>query len=128
LTRGIENGFVHLPKDAKWLPEYLHELAVFPKGKHDDQVLPALRSGATAQILDWLKQSGREPGGMFQTVAGRARRHPAARRRSRAYPRNARRRRVEVASGSAGWPAAGRESPRRSNMRVPFSGDSGGWL
>jgi hypothetical protein len=29
----IENGFVHLLKDAAWLPEYLHELTVFPKGK-----------------------------------------------------------------------------------------------
>ena len=29
----IENGFVHLPETAPWLGEYLHELAVFPKGK-----------------------------------------------------------------------------------------------
>jgi len=36
----IENGFVHLPKEAAWLAEYLHELTVFPKGKHDDQVPP----------------------------------------------------------------------------------------
>jgi predicted phage terminase large subunit-like protein len=61
-TAMIENGFVHLPKDAAWLPEYLHELTVFPKGKHDDQV------DSTAQMLDWLKQSGREPGGFFQLV------------------------------------------------------------
>jgi hypothetical protein len=62
----IENGFVHLPKDAAWLPEYLHELTVFPKGKHDDQV------DSTAQMLDWLKQSGREPSGFFQLVKERA--------------------------------------------------------
>jgi len=37
-TAMIENGFVHLPKEASWLAEYLHELTVFPKGKHDDQV------------------------------------------------------------------------------------------
>ncbi len=37
-TAMIENGFVHLPKEAAWLPEYLHELTAFPKGKHDDQV------------------------------------------------------------------------------------------
>jgi predicted phage terminase large subunit-like protein len=37
-TAMIENGFVHLPKEAAWLAEYLHELTVFPKGKHDDQV------------------------------------------------------------------------------------------
>jgi len=36
----IENGFVRLPKKAAWLAEYLHELTVFPKGKHDDQVPP----------------------------------------------------------------------------------------
>jgi predicted phage terminase large subunit-like protein len=36
-TAMIQNGFVHLPKDAAWLGEYLRELTVFPKGKHDDQ-------------------------------------------------------------------------------------------
>jgi hypothetical protein len=34
----IENGFVHLPKEAGWRAEYLHELTVFPNGKHDGQV------------------------------------------------------------------------------------------
>ena len=32
-TAMIENGFVHLPKEAAWLAEYLHELTVFPKGQ-----------------------------------------------------------------------------------------------
>jgi predicted phage terminase large subunit-like protein len=54
-TAMIENGFVHLPKEAAWLAEYLHELTAFPKGKHDDQV------DSTAQMLDWLKQAGRGP-------------------------------------------------------------------
>jgi predicted phage terminase large subunit-like protein len=54
-TAMIENGFVHLPKEAAWLAEYLHELTVFPKGRHDDQV------DSTAQMLDWFKQAGREP-------------------------------------------------------------------
>jgi predicted phage terminase large subunit-like protein len=45
-TAMIENGFVHLPKEAAWLAEYLHELTVFPKGKHDEQV------DSTAQMLD----------------------------------------------------------------------------
>src|SRR6516165_5822647 len=31
-TAMIENGFVHLPKEAAWLAEYLHELTSFPKG------------------------------------------------------------------------------------------------
>ena len=50
-TAMIENGFVHLPKEAGWLAEYLHELTVFPNGKHDDQV------DSTAQMLDWFKSS-----------------------------------------------------------------------
>ena len=54
-TAMIENGFVHLPKDAAWLAEYLHELTAFPKGKHDDQV------DSTAQMLDWFKRAGQEP-------------------------------------------------------------------
>ncbi len=45
----IENGFVFLPTEAPWLPEYLHEMTVFPNGRYDDQV------DATAQFLDWFK-------------------------------------------------------------------------
>jgi predicted phage terminase large subunit-like protein len=48
-TAMIENGFVHLPETAPWLAEYLHEVTIFPKGKHDDQV------DSTAQFLDWVK-------------------------------------------------------------------------
>jgi hypothetical protein len=59
-TAMIENGFVHLPNAAGWLAEYLHELTIFPYGKHDDQV------DSTAQLLDWFKQAGREPGGFYQ--------------------------------------------------------------
>ena len=50
-TAMIENGFVYLPKEAPWLPAYLHELAIFPMGRHDDQV------DATSQFLDWFKLS-----------------------------------------------------------------------
>ena len=49
-TAMIENGFVRIPETAPWLDEYLHELTVFPKGKHDDQV------DSTAQFLDWFKR------------------------------------------------------------------------
>src|SRR3982074_1405152 len=45
-----ENGFLHLPEEASWRVEYLHEMTVFPKGKHDDQV------DSTAQFLDWFKK------------------------------------------------------------------------
>jgi predicted phage terminase large subunit-like protein len=48
-TAMIENGFVHIPETAPWLAEFLHEMTVFPNGKHDDQV------DATAQFLDWVK-------------------------------------------------------------------------
>jgi phage terminase large subunit-like protein len=34
-TGAIENGFVHPPETAPWLAEYLYEMTVFPKGKHD---------------------------------------------------------------------------------------------
>jgi predicted phage terminase large subunit-like protein len=49
-TALIENGFVYVPESAPWLAEYLHEMTVFPKGKHDDQV------DSTAQFLDWFKK------------------------------------------------------------------------
>jgi predicted phage terminase large subunit-like protein len=49
-TAMIENGFVYIPQDAPWLAEYLHEMTVFPNGKHDDQV------DSTAQFLDWFKR------------------------------------------------------------------------
>jgi hypothetical protein len=54
-TAMIENGFVHLPEAARWLAQYLHELTVFPHGKHDDQV------DSTAQMLDWYKQGAGGP-------------------------------------------------------------------
>jgi predicted phage terminase large subunit-like protein len=46
----IENGFVYIPQTAPWLAEYLHEMGVFPKGRHDDQV------DSTAQFFDWFKK------------------------------------------------------------------------
>jgi predicted phage terminase large subunit-like protein len=48
-TAIIESGFVHIPETAPWLAEYLHEMTVFPNGKHDDQV------DSTAQFLDWFQ-------------------------------------------------------------------------
>jgi predicted phage terminase large subunit-like protein len=49
-TAKIEAGKVFLPKEAPWLADYLHELAMFPKGRHDDQV------DATAQALLYIGQ------------------------------------------------------------------------
>ncbi|MGB9646343.1 MAG: phage terminase large subunit, partial [Stellaceae bacterium] len=65
-TAMIEN-FVYIPEAAPWLAEYLHELMVFPKGKHDDQV------DSTAQFLDWFKKPF--PGqGIFEFYRMRAER------------------------------------------------------
>jgi len=49
-TAMIENGFVHIPETAPWLAGYLHEMTVFPNGKHDGQV------DSTAQFLDWFNK------------------------------------------------------------------------
>jgi hypothetical protein len=68
-TAMIENGFVHLPEAAPWLAPYLHEVTVFPHGKHDDQV------DSTAQMLDWYKQGAGGPSsnrGIFELYRRRA--------------------------------------------------------
>jgi len=45
----IENGFVHIPEQAPWLAEFLHEMAAFPNGRFD-------QVDSTSQALDWVKQ------------------------------------------------------------------------
>ena len=37
-TVHIENAFVYLPREAPWLAELEHELMMFPKGRHADQI------------------------------------------------------------------------------------------
>jgi predicted phage terminase large subunit-like protein len=44
----METGRVFIPAEASWLPDYLHELTVFPSGRYDDQV------DSTSQALQWL--------------------------------------------------------------------------
>ncbi|HWY71983.1 MAG TPA: phage terminase large subunit [Terriglobales bacterium] len=56
VTSTIKNGFVYLPEKAPWLAQYVHELATFPNGKHDDQ------ADSTSQALDWMKSFLFEPG------------------------------------------------------------------
>ena len=83
-TAMIENGFVYIPETAPWLAEYLHEMTVFPKGKHDDQV------NSTAQFLDWFKRPF--PGqGIFEYYRLRAQssRSSASQNPSRTYGRPA---------------------------------------
>jgi predicted phage terminase large subunit-like protein len=59
-SSSIENGFVYLPEKAEWLPEYLHELTIFPNSKHKDQ------ADSTSQALDWVRQGYWGPGmGIF---------------------------------------------------------------
>lgn len=48
-TNVIEAGRVWLPKDAPWLDIFRHEMMLFPKGKHDDQV------DSLSQFLQWTK-------------------------------------------------------------------------
>lgn len=45
----IENGQVYLAEKAPWLAAYVHEIAAFDNGKHDDQV------DSTSQALNWFK-------------------------------------------------------------------------
>jgi len=48
ITRGydaapmVEAGNVYLPESAPFLGDLLHELSLFPAGKHDDQVDPLM--------------------------------------------------------------------------------------
>jgi predicted phage terminase large subunit-like protein len=72
-TAVIENGFVYVPETAPWLAEYLHEMTVFPKGKHDDQV------DSTAQFLDWFKKP-MPSWGIFEYYRQKAEALAAARR------------------------------------------------
>jgi predicted phage terminase large subunit-like protein len=46
----MEQGFVHLPKEAPWLDDYLRELTSFPNARHDDQV------DSTTQAIAWSAQ------------------------------------------------------------------------
>jgi predicted phage terminase large subunit-like protein len=73
-TATIENGFVHLPESAHWLPDYLHEFAMFPAGRYDDQV------DSTAQALAWTKIRPVAWGWLeMAEQANRARRHDLSR-------------------------------------------------
>jgi predicted phage terminase large subunit-like protein len=55
VTSTIENGFVHIPEQASWLAEYVHEMTIFPNGRFDDQ------ADSTSQALDWVKTRTSRP-------------------------------------------------------------------
>jgi predicted phage terminase large subunit-like protein len=47
-TAHIENCVVYLPREAPWLPDLVHELTMFPKGRYADQV------DSISQALDFI--------------------------------------------------------------------------
>lgn len=48
----VEEGKVHIPVEASWLPAFKHELQGFPRGRHDDQV------DSFSQFLNWSTGNG----------------------------------------------------------------------
>jgi predicted phage terminase large subunit-like protein len=66
-TATIENGFVFLPREAPWLPDYTHELITFPNAKDCDQ------ADSTSQALAWINLAPAEPGiiGYYRQEAAR---------------------------------------------------------
>jgi predicted phage terminase large subunit-like protein len=55
-TALIEVGRVRLPSEAHWLGDFEHECAMFPKGRHDDQV------DSMSQALDHARNGMSEAG------------------------------------------------------------------
>jgi predicted phage terminase large subunit-like protein len=51
-TAALAAGYVFLPEETDWLPDFKHEVAAFPKGKHDDQV------DSMSQFLYWTRTRG----------------------------------------------------------------------
>jgi hypothetical protein len=45
----FEASQVHLPKEALWLSEVLHEILAFPNSRHDDQI------DSVSQFLNWAE-------------------------------------------------------------------------
>jgi predicted phage terminase large subunit-like protein len=54
-TATLENGFVFVPREAPWLPDYIHELITFPNAKYCDQ------ADSTSQALAWINLAPPEP-------------------------------------------------------------------
>jgi hypothetical protein len=78
----VEEIKILAPETAPWLAEYLHEMTVFPKGKHDDQV------DSTAQFLDWFKRPFPNQGifELYRSWAEHDKHQPSVRVRLRAPP------------------------------------------
>lgn len=50
VTLAIEGGKVSIPREARWLADFQHEVVRFPKARHDDQV------DSLSQFLTWLTE------------------------------------------------------------------------
>ncbi|MCX5724629.1 MAG: phage terminase large subunit [Nitrospirae bacterium] len=102
----IENGFVHIPVEAPWLGDYLHELATFPKGKFDDQV------DSTSQALEWVRDTDLQPNFIIyirEDIAREAQRRGGGRTRPvRVMPHN----------GVSAWQISGGPELRADNEGV----------
>lgn len=61
----IENGNVHLPRDAHWKGDFMVEVLAFPNGRHDDQV------DSMTQALIWMKDYRPTGGYYVGTFSGR---------------------------------------------------------
>jgi predicted phage terminase large subunit-like protein len=61
-TGVIENGAVYLPRDASWLPVFLHEVTTFPCGRYDDQV------DSLSQFLIWVRRWHRNSGPRIRSL------------------------------------------------------------
>jgi predicted phage terminase large subunit-like protein len=68
-TPAIEAGRIWIPREAPWLGDYLHELAMFPKGKYDDQV------DSTSQALEHIGMPNDLDGWLEFSRAATLRRH-----------------------------------------------------
>ena len=49
----FESGQIHLPKEAPWLGEFLHELLAFPGSRYDHQI------DSVSQFLNWTENRQR---------------------------------------------------------------------
>lgn len=80
-TALIENGFVHIPREAHWLEDFLHEVMMFPKGRHDDQI------DSMSQALDWARNRNSAQGwldyyrGLVEEMHGKPPKPPSIRAR-----------------------------------------------
>jgi predicted phage terminase large subunit-like protein len=85
-TAVIENGFVHIPETAPWLAEYLHELAVFPNGKHDDQPIRPRSSSTGSKCLSSARASMSFTACREKRPSSAAKRLPSMIRGKHSYP------------------------------------------